>query len=103
MATDLLNAGMGDAGRLKFILECIESKKTLYNTDERYLRQKYQEFETKLEILSGGKKRKPKTLVSENELDKIVDEALSKEKNNVKTITPQRQKKSFFKRLFGRK
>lgn len=103
MATDLLNAGMGDVGRLQFILECIKNKKPLYNTDEKYLRLKYMEFETKLEILSGGKKSK--TLVSENDLngiiDSIVDKAISKERQTEKYIIPSK-KESFLKRLFGK-
>ena len=37
MATDLLNSGMGDEGRLKFILSCIEKNKPLYKTDIRFL------------------------------------------------------------------
>ena len=102
MATDLLNAGIGDVGRLEFILECIQNKKPLYNTDEKYLRRKYREFETKLEILLGGKKKRSKTISSESELDKIVDQALSKEKQT-KMIIPQKQKKSFLKKLFGKK
>ncbi len=103
MVTDLLNAGMGDVGRLQFILECIKNKKPLYNTDEKYLRLKYMEFETKLEILYGGKKSK--TLVSDNDLngiiDGMVDRAISKEKQTEKyTIIPK--KKSFLKRFFGK-
>jgi len=66
---------------------------------------KYQEFEDKLEILSGGKKKKlSKNILSENDLDKIVDRALSKEKQTGdNTIIPQRQEKSFLKRMFNRK
>ena len=101
MATDLLNAGMGDVGRLKFIQECITKQKPLYNTDKKYLRQKYQEFETKLEILSGRKKKKAKVLVSDDTLDKIVDEAISKE-NEDKDVIPKRRKKSFLQKLLKR-
>lgn len=95
---------MGDVGRLEFILECLTKQKPLYNTDEKYLTQKYQEFETKLEILSEGKKKKSKLTVTENHLDEIVDEALAKEKSIQNTIILSISKeKSFFKRLFGRK
>ena len=104
MATDLLNAGMGDVGRLQFIIQCIQNKKPLYNTDEKYLRGKYQEFEDRLEILSGGKKKKSKTILSENDLDKIVDKALSRKKQIEDIIVPQNQEKSsIFKRLFNKK
>ena len=106
MATDLLNAGMGDVGRLQFIKECIQNKKLLYNTDQKYLNQKYQEFEDKLDILSGGKKKKPKTILSENDLDKIVDEALAKEnksQNTIITSSKSKENSSIFKRLFSKK
>lgn len=79
MATDLLNAGMGDKGRLQFIMECLANQKQLYNTDEKYLIQKYQELETKIKILSGDKKKKSETLVSENDLNKIINNTISKE------------------------
>jgi len=111
MVTDLINSGMGDRNRLEFILECIQKGKPLYNTDEKYLRQKYQKLETKIDKLSGGKMKKSKTTPYENDLDKIVDEALSREKQ-IKTI-PQIQeklllkesfmKKSLLSRLFSRK
>lgn len=80
MATDLINAGMGDRGRLEFILECLQKDKPLYNTDSKYLREKYDTFEAKLEILSG--KKKTKTLVSDSVLDEIVDQAISKENSS---------------------
>ncbi len=97
MATDLLNAGMGDRGRLEFILECIQKDKPIYNTDERYLIQKYETFEAKLEMLSGKKKTIP--LVSDSTLDKIVDKALSKPEKDSEIIPPKKRK-SFFDRLF---
>ncbi len=105
MATDLLNAGMGDVGRLQFIQECLQKKKSLYNTDEKYLTRKYQEFEDKLKILSGSKKKKPNITVTENQLDKIVDEALAKEKTGKKVMIPSSklEEKSFLKRIFSRK
>ncbi len=97
MATDLINAGMGDIGRLEFILECLHKNKPLYNTDSKYLREKYDTFQTKLEILSG-KKKTAKTLLSDNTLDEIVDKALSKPAKDTEYIMPK--KKSFFARMF---
>ncbi len=97
MATDLLNAGIGDKGRLEFILECIEKNKPLYNTDERYLIQKYETFEKKLETLSG--KKKTKKIISDDTLDEIVDKALSKPERDSEIIPPKKRK-SFFGRLF---
>jgi len=101
MATDLINAGMGDKGRLEFILECLQKDKPLYNTDSKYLREKYDTFEAKLEILSG-KKKTGKTLVSDSTLDKIVDQAISKE-NSSKILSSQNKEKSFFARLFSKR
>ena len=50
------------------------------------------------------KKKLSKNILSENDLDKIVDRALSKEKQTGdNTIIPQRQEKSFLKRMFNRK
>jgi len=100
MATDLINAGMGDRGRLEFILECLQKDKPLYNTDSKYLREKYDTFEAKLEILSG--KKKTKTLVSDSVLDEIVDQAISKE-NSSKILSSQSKEKSFFARLFAKR
>ena len=102
MATDLINAGIGDQGRLEFIIECIQKDKPLYNTDSKYLKEKYLQFEAKIEALSG--KKKTKTLVSDEKLNNIIDDILSKpelQENNLKDITPQR--KSAFKRLFSKK
>ncbi len=97
MATDLINAGMGDKGRLEFILECIQKNKPLYTTDERYLIQKYDTFEAKLEMLSG--KKKTKTLLSDDMLDEVVDKAISKSEKDSEIILP-RKRKSFLGKLF---
>ncbi len=63
----------GDVGRLKFTIKCIKNQKPLYNTDKSCLARRCLELETKLESLSG--KKKAKTVISENELDKIVVQA----------------------------
>ena len=54
MATDLLNAGMGDEGRLKFILSCIEKNKPLYKTDIRFLESMTDRLEWRIERLKGN-------------------------------------------------
>jgi len=61
MATDLLNAGMGDEGRLKFILSCIEKNKPLYKTDIRFLESMTNQLEWRIERLEGNTDSKQKT------------------------------------------
>lgn len=51
MATDLLNSGMGDNGRLKFILECIAKDKPLYKTDIIFLESMNNKLEAKIQKL----------------------------------------------------
>jgi hypothetical protein len=106
MATDLLNTGMWDQGRLKFILECVEQNKSIYKTDKIYLESMTQQLEDKIHKLkqSTVKITKPKentlkTLISNKTLDDIID------KKNLKTVDvpiPARKKKSFLTRLFFR-
>jgi len=103
MATDLLNAGMGDEGRLKFILSCIEKNKPLYKTDMRFLESMTDRLEWRIERLKGNTDAKQKekhsgTLISNKELDEIIDR-----KNAKSTMyTPVRKKSSFLARLFSR-
>ena len=103
MATDLLNAGMGDEGRLKFILSCIEKNKPLYKTDIRFLELLSNRLEQKIEMLKGNtnakqKEKHSKTLISNKELDEIIDR-----KNAKSTMyTPVRKKRSLLSRVFSR-
>jgi len=103
MATDLLNAGMGDEGRLKFILSCIEKNKPLYKTDIRFLESLSNRLEQKIEMLQGNtnakqKEEHSKTLISNKELDEIIDR-----KNAKSTMyTSIRKKSSFLSRVFSR-
>jgi len=106
MATDLLNTGMWDQGRLKFILECVEQNKPIYKTDMMYLESMTKQLEDKIHKLKGStvKITKPKenisrTLISDQTLDEIID------KKNSKTIqnhTHVRKEKSFLTKLFSR-
>ncbi len=78
MATDILNAGMGDEGRLKFILSCIEQNKPLYKTDIRFLESTTDQLEQRIARLEGNTNVKQKemhsrTLISNKELDEIID------------------------------
>ncbi len=104
MATDLLNTGMWDQGRLRFILECIEQNKPIYKTDRIYLESMTKQLEDKLHKLKGStvkiikpKENTSRTLISDKTLDEIIDKKYSKIVNN-----PIRKKKSFLTRLFSR-
>ena len=111
MAIDLLNTGMWDQGRLRFIVECIDNNKPIYKSDKAYLESIHEQLEDKIQKLQGStvkttepkknnpKKKDSKALISDEDLDKIIDKQRS---NTVKISTPVRKKKSFFARLFSR-
>ncbi len=103
MATDLLNAGMGDEGRLKFILSCIEKNKPLYKTDIRFLESMTDRLEWRIKRLQGNtdakqKEKQSRTLISNNELDEIID----RKDASTEMYTPVGKKSSFLARLFSR-
>jgi len=104
MATDLLNTGMGDEGRLKFILSCIEKNKPLYKTDIIFLESMTDQLEQRIKRLKGniGTKQKEtpsRTLISNKELDEIIDR---KNAESTERHVPLRKQKSFLVRLFSR-
>jgi len=104
MATDLLNTGMGDEGRLKFILSCIEKNKPLYKTDIRFLESMTDQLEQRIKRLEGNtdtkqKEKHSKTLISNKELDEIIDRKNAK---STAMYTPIRKKSSFLARMFSR-
>ena len=104
MATDLLNTGMGDECRLKFILSCIDKNKPLYKTDIRFLESMTDQLEQKIERLKGNTDAKQeendsRTLISNKELDEIID---GKNAKSTEMYTPVRKKSSFLARLFSR-
>jgi hypothetical protein len=106
MAIDLLNTGMWDQGRLRFIIECIENNKPIYKTDKAYLESINEQLEDKIQKLQGStvktiepKKNDPRALISDEVLDEIIDKQRSE---MVKISTPVRKKKSFLARLFSR-
>ena len=104
MATDLLNTGMGDEGRLKFILSCIEKNKPLYKTDIRFLESMTDQLEQRIQRLQGNTDAKQKendsrTLISNKELDEIID---GKNAKSTEMYTPVRNKSSFLARLFSK-
>ena len=113
---DLLNTGMWDQGRLRFILECIEKNKPIYKTDKAYLESIHEQLEDKIQKLQGSAVRRtePKkdhtrtlisdkdhtrTLISDKDLNNIIDKQKLK---TVKTNAPKRKNKSFLARLFSR-
>ena len=104
MATDLLNTGMGDEGRLQFILSCIEKNKPLYKTDIRFLESMTDRLEQRIERLKGNtdvkqKEKDSRTLISNKELDEIIDR---KDTESTEMYAAVRKKSSFLARLFSR-
>ena len=104
MATDLLNTGMGDEGRLKFILSCIEQNKPLYKTDIRFLESMTDRLEQRIERLKWNtdvkqKEKDSRTLISNKELDEIIDR---KDTESTEMYAAVRKKSSFLARLFSR-
>ena len=102
IAMDLLNSGIGDDGRLRFILECIAKNKPLYKTDIIFLESMNNQLEHKIKTLTKDDTRQethPKMLLSDKELDEIIDKKNAKNKEK---ITPARKKRSLFARIFSR-
>ena len=104
MAIDLLNTGIGDEGRLKFILSCIEKNKPLYKTDIRFLESMTDYLEWRIRRLEGNTDAKQKeehfkTLISNKELDEIIDR---KDAERIEKYVPVRKKRSFLARLFSK-
>jgi len=100
----VLNAGMGDEGRLKFILSCIEQNKPLYKTDIRFLESMTEYLEWRIQRLKGNtdakqKEKDSRTLISNKELDEIIDR---RDTESIEMYTPVRKKSSFLARLFSR-
>ena len=103
MAIDLLNTGIGDEGRLKFILSCIEKNQPLYKTDMKFLESLTNQLEQRIERLKGNTNAKQKenhsrTLISNKELDEIIDR---KDAERIEYM-PVRKKRSFLARLFSK-
>jgi len=107
MAMDLLNSGIGDEGRLRFILECIAKNKPLYKTDMKFLESMTSQLELKIQRLQAKpskaekpKEKYPQTLLSDEHLDRHLDKISNRSSRKVKD--PIIQKKSFLARLFSR-
>jgi len=72
---DIIDAGFGDAGRNAFILECLQSNRSLYNTDDQYLANQSRLLESKIKSLQSPKRTMPKrtTMITDDEIDKILE------------------------------
>ena len=85
MTTDLIDSGIGEEGRLRFILECIDKNKPLYKTDIKFLESMTEQLESKIKRLEGNnakrntatstlkEKNHPKILLSDEFLDEHLD------------------------------
>jgi hypothetical protein len=107
MAMDLLNSGIGDEGRLKFILECIANNKPLYKTDMIFLEHVSNQLELKIQKLqkSVPEKTKPKekhTLISDEYLDKHIEKIIDRDNSKKVKAQVAIKRKSFLARLFSR-
>jgi len=118
MVTDLIDSGIGEEGRLQFILECIDKNKPLYKTDVKFLEsltisldlkiQKLENNSTKKSTMTDTQNQKThsKTLLTDEFLDEHIDKIESKNNNNFKTtkihIIPTNKQKSFFRRIFSK-
>lgn len=116
MVTDLIDSGIGEEGRLQFILECIDKNKPLYKTDIKFLESQTISLDLKIKKLESNSAKKStmtdtqnqkthsKTLLTDEFLDEHIDKIESKNNNNSKTakihIIPTNKQKSFFRRIF---
>ena len=119
MVTDLIDSGIGEEGRLGFILECIDKNKPLYKTDIKFLESLTVSLDLKIKKLdvsntknnsaithTQNQKNPLKTLLTDELLDKHLDNIESKTNNNSKPIKthiiPPNKKTPFFRRIFSK-
>ncbi len=119
MVTDLIDSGVGEEGRLGFILDCIDKNKPLYKTDIKFLESLTVSLDLKIKKLgvnnakngpiiadSINQKNPPKTLLTDELLDKHLDRIESKTNNISKAskihIIPPNKKKPFLRRIFSK-
>jgi|10_taG_2_1085330.scaffolds.fasta_scaffold16933_3 hypothetical protein len=114
MAMELLNSGIGDEGRLKFILGCIANNKPLYKTDIRFLESTTSQLELKIQKLKEKvprenilredtpKENHPRTLISDEYLDQHIEKIIDRDNSKKGQANIPARKKSFLKRLFSR-
>ena len=119
MAMELLNSGIGDEGRLKFILGCIANNKPLYKTDIRFLEFTTSQLELKIQKLkervpreniprenipreNTPKENHPRTLISDEYLDQHIEKIIDRDNSKKGQANIPARKKSFLKRLFSR-
>jgi hypothetical protein len=109
MAMELLNSGIGDEGRLKFILGRIANNKPLYKTDIRFLESATSQLELKIQKLKGKaprentpKENHSRTLISDEYLDQHIEKIIDRDNSKKGQANISDRKKSFLKRLFSR-
>ena len=109
MVTDLIDSGIGEEGRLQFILECIDKNKPLYKTDIKFLESLTKQLDLKIKYLSSNKKTNhPKTLLSDEFLDEHLDKMELKKSTKIQqqshnnNIPTKKKKKSFLRRIFSK-
>jgi hypothetical protein len=119
MVTDLIDSGVGEEGRLGFILDCIDKNKPLYKTDIKFLESLTVSLDLKIKKLGVNnakngptitdtinQKNPKKTLLTDELLDKHLDRIESKTNNISKAskihIIPPNKKKHFLRRIFSK-
>jgi len=106
MAMDLLNLGIGDEDRLRFILEGIAKNKPLYKTDMKFLESMTSQLELKIQRLrintsksTKQKEKYPQTLLSDEHLDRHLDKMSDRNSKIIKEY-PIIQKNLFLQDFF---
>lgn len=106
MTTDLIDSGIGEEGRLQFILQCIDKNKPLYKTDIKFLESLTEQLDLKIKQLNTHQKTNhPKTLLSDEFLDEHLDKIESKnstKKQSHSGIPTKKKKKLFLRRIFSK-
>ena len=117
MVTDLIDSGIGEEGRLQFILECIDKNKPLYKTDIKFLESQTISLDLKIKKLESNSAKKStmtntqnqkthsKTLLTDEFLDEHIDKIESNNNNSKTTkihIISTNKQKSFFRRIFSK-
>jgi len=113
MVTDLIDSGIGEEGRLQFILQCIDKNKPLYKTDIKFLESLTEQLDLKIKKLEGNNVKKAQDcahntsktmLLSDEFLDKHLDKIESKKSAKIAqhSTIPIKKKKSIFRRIFSK-
>lgn len=103
---DLIDSGRGDVGRNGFILKTLQNGKKLYNTDIKYLESQTQKLGEKITSLQSSKKKQNrKAVLTDDEIDKILErqDRKDEQKKAIPTeIAPKKTIKSKIKNIFSK-